>query len=292
MNAGINRLSIGLQSTDDKILKHLGRIHSYEEFTRNYKNAIDAGFENINIDIMSGLPGQTIQGFKDTLDKVVSLRPKHISAYSLIIEEGTPFYKIYGEGCLKDDSYPSLPSEEDEREIYHLTKEILGENGYKRYEISNYALEGYECGHNTGYWVRDDYLGLGLGASSLYRELRWKNTADFSQYLEADYVKAADTVLKETLSEPFEEKDVLSLCEISRLSKEESMSETMFLGLRLCRGVNLKEFIDTYDVDSESLYGDHIRRMKSENLLTEENGYLRLTEKGTDLANYVMQGFV
>ena len=152
--AGINRLSIGLQTTDDNLLKELGRIHTYEQFLETYEWAREAGFSNINVDIMSGLPNQTLEQYEETLCKILELSVEHISSYSLIVEEGTPFYKLYEEDKL------SLPSEETERQMYYRTGEILKEAGFNRYEISNYAKEGYECRHNVRYWVRENYLGL------------------------------------------------------------------------------------------------------------------------------------
>ena len=178
--AGINRLSFGLQSMNDEELKYLGRIHTAKQFLDNYQAARKAGFENINIDLMSALPGQTTDSWLDTLKKAAALEPEHLSAYSLIIEEGTPFWKLYGddrsgeadvEGIIADGgagqqgkaAIPALPDEDSEREMYHLTKRILAEQGYERYEVSNYARKGFECRHNLMYWRRKDYLGLGLG---------------------------------------------------------------------------------------------------------------------------------
>ncbi len=171
--AGFNRISIGLQSADDGLLKKLGRIHTYEQFLQTYSWSREAGFENINVDLMSALPGQTIDQYEDTLYRVLALRPEHISAYSLIVEEGTPFAGMELE----------LPSEELDRQMYQRTEEILKDFGYERYEISNYALPGRECRHNLVYWQRGAYLGLGLGASSFYDHTRYKNMSDLSVYL-------------------------------------------------------------------------------------------------------------
>ena len=157
--AGINRLSIGLQSANDDELKNLGRIHDYEQFLNTYKWAREAGFENVNVDLMSAIPGQTPESYRNTLEKIIELRPEHISAYSLIIEEGTPFYDMYGEGG-KEKMGEQLPDEDTEREMYYLTKQLLSENGYHRYEISNYSLEGFECEHNKSYWIGTEYLGF------------------------------------------------------------------------------------------------------------------------------------
>ena len=190
-NAGINRLSFGLQSMNDEELKYLGRIHTAKQFAENYQAARRVGFENINIDLMSALPGQTTASWMDTLNKAAAFEPEHLSAYSLIIEEGTPFWDLYGDdrsgeanadGIIADGgagqqgkaAIPALPDEDSERQMYHLTKRILAEKGYERYEISNYARKGFECRHNLIYWQRKDYLGLGLGAASMVGNRRFR----------------------------------------------------------------------------------------------------------------------
>jgi oxygen-independent coproporphyrinogen-3 oxidase len=178
--AGINRISIGLQSCNNEELKKLGRIHTYEEFEHSFIMARDAGFNNINIDIMSAIPDQTIASYKETLHKVVSLRPQHISAYSLIIEEGTPFFSEYGKGSKNENK---LPDEDTDREMYHLTKAYLKENGYERYEISNYARSEKECKHNIKYWNRDNYYGFGVSAASLVDNVRYTNISDIINYV-------------------------------------------------------------------------------------------------------------
>lgn len=195
---GVNRLSIGLQSVNDDELKMLGRIHAYEQFLITWEIVRRTGFENVNIDLISAIPGQTLRSWERTLRTVADLKPEHISAYSLIVEEGTPFYEQYGESAEErgqssrkhgsalsagQDCLPPLPDEDTEREIYKATEKILAEYGYHRYEVSNYAKEGYECRHNLGYWERKEYLGLGLGASSLISECRFHNTADMQNIL-------------------------------------------------------------------------------------------------------------
>lgn len=188
--AGINRLSIGLQSADDGELKLLGRIHTYRDFLQTYRWAQEAGFTNINLDIMSALPRQSVENYKKTLETVLSLRPQHISAYSLIVEEGTPFYEKYGQESEKlqatGEKQPDLPSEEEEREMYALTEKLLAAAGYHRYEISNYALPGRECRHNRVYWKRGNYVGFGLGAASMVENVRFENTRKMQEYL-AEY---------------------------------------------------------------------------------------------------------
>ena len=176
---GINRLSLGLQSSHESELKSLGRIHTYEDFVSCIRMAEEAGFDNINVDLMSGLPGQNVSSFEETLRKVCTLsnRIKHISAYSLIVEEETPFGQMYEDGKLE------LPDEEEDRRMYHMTSRILKEYGFERYEISNYARPGYECIHNIGYWTGVEYFAAGLDAASFYGHCRYSDTPDMEEYL-------------------------------------------------------------------------------------------------------------
>ena len=250
---GINRLSIGLQSALDEELKKLGRIHTFEEFLDTYKLAREEGFHNINIDLMSAIPGQTVESYEHTLRTVAEIKPEHISAYSLIIEEGTPFYERYGQGEHQEE----LPGEEDERRMYKMTKEILAQYGYERYEISNYAKKGYACQHNLGYWERAEYLGIGRGASSLMDNQRWIQG---------------------------EEKE--------EIDRQGQMEEFMFLGLRKMEGVSYAVFEKAFGCTIESVYHEVIRRMKEMGLMEDADGYLRLTERGIDLSNYVMSEFL
>ena len=194
--AGVNRLSIGLQSVNDEELRLLGRIHTYEEFREAYHLARANGFSNINVDMISAIPGQTVESWEKTLKQVIALNPEHVSAYSLIIEEGTPFYQLYEKDAEKRDAGEEpelLPSEEEERAMYELTGSVLKENGYLHYEISNYAKPGRECRHNLGYWQRKDYLGFGLGASTLLNPVRYKIPEDICDYLyqERDFYRVA-----------------------------------------------------------------------------------------------------
>ena len=264
--AGINRLSIGLQTTDDSLLKELGRIHTYEQFLETYEWAREAGFSNINVDIMSGLPNQTLEQYEETLCKILELGVEHISSYSLIVEEGTPFYKLYEEDKL------SLPSEETERQMYYRTGEILKEAGFNRYEISNYAKEGYECRHNVRYWVRENYLGLGLGASSMVENTRFKNTEWLDEYL---------------LENKFMEKT-----EVQNLTPNECMEEFMFLGLRMTKGISKKAFSETFGVAVETVYREVLERLKEQKLIAEEGDLLFLTEYGLDVSNRVWVEFL
>ena len=273
VQAGFNRLSMGLQSADDRELQLLGRIHNFTQFLESYDLARKAGFENINVDLMSALPGQTLKSWQNTLQKVTALRPEHISAYSLIIEEGTPFYERFAEDerIREEGGHPQLlPEEAIERQMYELTQRFLHTKGYERYEISNYAKPGSECRHNCGYWTRKDYLGLGLGASSLVGHQRFQNTSDLKEYLEQEY----HHIHTETLD------------------KKSEMEEFMFLGLRLMTGISRQQFEKTFQITLDSVYGEVLRKLKSEQLIEEVAGYVRLTEHGIDVSNYVLSEFL
>lgn len=272
-NAGINRLSIGLQSADDEELKQLGRIHTWETFQKTYGLAGEAGFTNINVDVMSALPGQHMESYRDTLRKILALvpRPGHISAYSLIVEEGTPFARMQQEGRLP------VPDEDEERLMYTQTAEMLGAAGYGRYEISNYARPGYECRHNCGYWRRVNYVGFGIGAASLVDNVRFCNGSNLQNYLKNPIgCRGGEHIL----------------------SVEEQMEEFMFLGLRMTDGVAGKDFLDAFGKEPEKIYGDVIVRNVQDGLLVRyrdaASGEMRiaLTPKGLDLSNYVMAQFL
>ena len=263
--AGITRLSIGLQSTDNEELRLLGRIHTYEEFEENYRLARELGFDNINIDLMSALPGQCLDNWLVTLKKVIELNPEHISAYSLILEEGTPFFKKYKEEDQDEDL---------DRDIYAKTKECLELAGYYRYEISNYAKKGFECKHNSSYWTRVEYLGMGLGSSSLIHNERYHNEDKL-----IDYMKLST--------------DYNSLRrDIDRLSVSQQMEEFMFLGLRMSIGVNKEDFKREFGKNIETIYGDVINQSISKGLLFFEGNQIYLSDKGIDLSNMVMSGFL
>ena len=268
-NAGINRLSIGLQSANNDELKLLGRIHTYEEFLQTYTNARNAGFENINIDLMSALPGQSCEDWIDNVQKVLALKPEHISAYSLIVEEGTPLYDNL-------DSYPQLPSEEEDREMYQETKKILALNGYERYEVSNYAKKGFECKHNIVYWQRDNYVGFGLGAASMVENMRWSNTSDMKKYLEYNNDNG-DSSIKE---------------DVHKLSKEECMEEFMFLGLRMTKGVRKKAFFELFGNTIEEIYGNVINKWEMQEMLVQNKEYVFFTDKGIDVSNVILADFL
>ena len=270
---GINRLSIGMQSVKDENLKVLGRIHNFEQLLEAYQLSREAGFTNINLDLMSSLPSQTKEKWEEELQKTVELNPEHISAYQLIIEEGTPFYEKY-------DAHPELlPNEEESRAIYQTTKRILEANGYMQYEISNYARDGYECRHNVGYWIRRDYLGFGIGAASLIDNVRFQNEKSLGAYL----------------AHPLESRE-----EEQTLTVQDRMEETMFLGLRLTRGVSCVDFAEQYGRTVEEVYGEVIARNVADGLLTvterkenqKKDRFLALTKRGLDLSNYVMAQFL
>ncbi len=266
--AGINRLSIGLQSAKDEELKTLGRIHTFQQFLDTYENAVRAGFTNINVDVMSGLPAQGLSDYMETLQRVLELQPMpaHISAYSLIVEEGTAFGRLEEQGELV------LPDEDCEREMYWQTERLLKQKGYEHYEISNYGKPGFFCRHNCGYWKRTDYLGLGIGAASLVKNTRFSNIASLEKYI----------------AEP-----LAAQGEMQKLTKEAQMEEFMFLGLRMLGGVSKRSFYECFDVALEEVYAKVVQKNINEGLL-EERGedFLALTPKGIDISNYVMAQFL
>ncbi len=269
--AGINRISIGLQSTDDAELQKLGRIHSYSDFLRSYELVRAAGFRNVNIDLMSALPGQTPAGWRNTLKKVLRLKPEHISAYSLIVEPGTPFYSRYGGG----EGQGELPGEEAEREMYADALTILREQGYRRYEISNYAKPGFQCRHNIGYWTGAEYLGAGLGASSMILNHRYHSETDLSAYLKVR--------MHEDLTPLYQD--------LEALTAEDRMEEFMYLGLRMTRGVSGAEFYERFGKNMFDVFETPIRKNVVLKLLERNASELRLTEQGIDVSNRVFADF-
>lgn len=275
--AGINRLSIGVQSLQENELQALGRIHSTEDFFQTYSMAIKSGFNNINIDLMSAIPEQTLESCQDTLRQLLSLDrpPSHISAYSLIIEEGTPFY----------ENTPVLPDEEMDRLFYKITNDILKAARYHRYEISNYAREGCECRHNRVYWERGEYLGFGIGAASLMQETRFSNIRDLQTYLKLLSGEAADGPSTGQLTEHLRQ-------EVSHLTEREQMEEFMFLGLRLTEGVSQKHFFKTFGKKFTDVYPGISEKLIREGLLVQEGDRLKLTELGLDVSNRVMAEFL
>lgn len=287
--AGINRLSIGLQSANDEELRCLGRIHDYKTFLKTYELARKTGFQNINIDLMSAIPGQSEQSYRETLTKVMTLQPEHISAYSLILEEGTWFFDHQKE--------LDFPSEDEDRILYELTDRMLSNKGYHRYEISNYAKEGYECLHNKVYWQRGDYLGLGLGAASMVEEVRWSNKRAMEEYRETvnnwtgkHHDQEWNVAEQENLNT--EQRAMTRLGEnVEYLTREEQMEEFMFLGLRLTKGVSRQAFEQKFGVDIEEIYGEVLAKLQQEGLILAK-GYIRLTSYGMDISNYAMSQFL
>lgn len=267
-NCGINRLSMGLQSVRNSNLKLLGRIHTFEEFLESFRLAREAGFQNINLDLISSLPGQTKESWAEELETAAKLSPEHISVYQLILEEGTPFYEAYA-------GHPELlPDEEMSRAIYETTEEVLGEYGFHQYEISNYAKEGRECRHNLKYWERGDYLGLGLGAASMVRNMRMSNTGDMNTYLE----KCKEPKTMRT--------------DVQFLEEPQQIEEFMFLGLRKTRGISKKEFRRIFGRDIELVYEKALEKLLSNGMLLEKKDRLYLSKEGVLLSNTVLSEFL
>ena len=296
--AGCSRLSLGLQSADDTLLKTLGRIHTWETFLREYHEARGAGFDNISVDLMYGLPGQTLAVWKDTLEKVTALAPEHLSAYSLIIEEGTPFWERYHEDDetkKRGDRTLFLPDEDEEDRMLEMLKFSLRDIGMHRYEISNYARPGRESRHNTGYWLRREYAGFGLGASGQIGKIRYRNQSSLTEYLkgvsepEKNYRKPDPEGLQEE-GVPGAEHPLWE--EVTVLTREDEIAETMILGLRLTEGVDLQRFEETFSVRAEDLFAKEITMFRREGLLELAGHHLRLTDSGFDVSNLVMRSFL
>lgn len=267
-SCGINRLSMGLQSVRNSNLKLLGRIHTFEEFLESFYLAREAGFQNINVDLISSLPGQTKESWTEELETTAKLSPEHISVYQLILEEGTPFYEEYA-------AHPErLPDEEVSRAIYETTEEVLGNYGFHQYEISNYAKEGRECCHNLKYWERGDYLGLGLGAASMVRNIRMSNTGDMKTYLE----KCREPKTMRT--------------DVQFLEEPQQIEEFMFLGLRKTRGISKKEFRRVFGRDIELVYEKALEKLLSGGMLLEKKDRLYLSKEGVLLSNAVLSEFL
>jgi len=264
----INRVSIGLQSTFEHHLKQLSRKHTYEDFLATYRGVQKAGIENINIDVMFGLPNQTMDEWRQTLETVVALNPKHISAYGLIIEEHTPFFRLYENGMLH------LPDEKLERRMYHYTEEFLREHDIFQYEVSNYAKKGFESRHNLSYWIDLNYIGVGLGAASYIYGNRYKNTEDIKLYIEqSSHINRIRTLTSEG-------------------SQQQRLEEAIFLGLRLTQGISLEHINRIYNYPFESVYKVPFEKYMNLGCLEVVNGFLRLTSKGVDVSNQVFSDFL
>lgn len=270
--AGINRISFGLQSVHEKELRTLGRIHSYTDFLESFRMAKEAGFRNINIDLMFAIPGQTIDSWQQTLHVAAKLGATHISAYSLIIEEGTPFYAAYQEDLERRErgGIPRLlPAEETEAQMYADAVQVLREYGYERYEISNFAKEGFACRHNEGYWTGVFYAGFGLGAASYIENRRFVKTRLLEEYLKGDFSKQ----------------------EQEFLSEQERMAEFMILGLRRTKGISKEEFQRRFQKALPDEYRKVIDNYKEKGLLMEEGDWIAFTERGILLSNLVLAYF-
>ncbi|WP_195466427.1 radical SAM family heme chaperone HemW [Clostridium perfringens] len=265
---GVNRISMGLQAKQDNLLKGLGRIHNYKTFKENFLLAKKVGFNNINVDLMFGLPNQSLNEWEETLREIISLEPAHISAYSLIIEEGTTFYNLYENDKLK------LPTEEEERKMYHLAKEILEENGFNQYEISNYAKEGKECRHNLAYWNMDNWIGVGSASASYINGKRIKNISSVEEYINS--IKDKGEAVEEIINN----------------SKNDNMEEFMFMGLRKINGIDENEFKNRFSMNINDVYGEILNKYIGEGLLIRESGRIFLSEKGIEISNVIMADFL
>lgn len=263
-SCGINRLSIGLQTTNNNLLKQIGRIHTYEEFLETYNMAKEVGFENINVDLMLGLPNQTIKDLKDSLEKVIRLGATHISVYSLIVEEGTVISK------LLDEEKIELPSEETEREMYWYVKNTLELNGYKHYEISNFAKENKYSKHNMNCWKQEEYIGLGVAAHSYLNDTRFSNANNIE-----DYINNVE-------NKEIEEAQTL----------EDKQNEFMLLGLRMLNGVDIASFKQKFGQNPIYLYRDRLNKLVEDGLVVIDLNHIKLTNKGLDLANLVFEEFI
>lgn len=266
---GINRLSLGLQSADNRELEQLGRIHNYEQFIANYKLSREAGFRNINVDIMAALPGQNLQSFGRTLAKVVDLNPEHLSVYSLMVEEETELSRM-------PELLAALPSEKTERRMYTYTGTVLAGMGYEHYEISNYARPGFACLHNQVYWTGGEYLGLGLGAASYWNGIRFENTRDMQEYLSEWKNGDINDIRRNQIMD----------------TKRSRMEEFMFLGLRRMQGISREEFMRRFGISIDEVYGKVIASYVEQGYLVWQQEFLRLTDKGIDVSNYIMADFL
>ena len=273
LNAGINRISIGVQSLDNDVLKTIGRVHNRDEAIAAIKLAKTIGFENINIDLMFGLPDQSYENWINTLSEAIELKPNHISFYTLQLEEDTPFYKAYKEGAI------DLPEESLNNKMYHSAIKILKENGFNHYEISNSAKGGYECLHNLKYWSMAEYMGIGLGASSFMRGYRAKNVTDIEEFY--DHID--------------EEYSSLDATEFHKETIEEAYGIYVFTGLRTTEGINLELFQENFGKSFEDVFPeklDYIKKLAEDGYVIYDSAVFALTEKGIDISNQIMCEFV
>ncbi|PKM50818.1 MAG: coproporphyrinogen III oxidase [Firmicutes bacterium HGW-Firmicutes-7] len=265
---GINRISLGLQTVNDERLQHLGRIHTFKEFVQNYNMLREVGYDNINVDLIFGLPNQTIEEWQVTIDQIITLNPEHISVYGLIIEEDTKYYKQFQQKLW------TLPEEEEERDMYWYASQTLSEHGYNHYEISNYSKQDYSCKHNKVYWTLGNYIGMGLGAASYYENNRMDNIRNIQDYI------AAQGNLDQVIANKYES------------SLKAQKEEFLFLGLRLFEGISKQIYYKKFNEKLEDLYGEVIDELLKQELLVEEGDRLRLTNRGMDISNYVLAHFI
>ena len=268
--SGINRISIGLQSTKDKLLKEIGRVHNFEQFKSSYNNIKNAGFNNINVDLMIGLPGQNIKDVNKSLEEVINLNLPHISVYSLILEEKTKLFKEFEQDNLK------LPDEELERKMYWFVKEKLEEKGFVQYEISNYSKIGKESKHNLNCWNQNEYLGIGISAHSFFNNIRFSNTENLKEYINNIY------------NEDYKNNQIIH--EI--LSLEDKKKEFMILGLRKIEGVEIKKFKERFCENPIFIFKNQINKLVLKNLIEIDGDFIKLTNKGLDFANIVWEEFI
>ncbi|MGX4600862.1 radical SAM family heme chaperone HemW [Faecalimicrobium sp. JNUCC 81] len=265
---GVNRLSIGLQAVQDYHLKSIGRIHTYDEFEKNYKDALEVGFNNINIDLMYALPNQTFEDWKESLEKIVSLNPSHISAYSLILEEGTKLYEMY------ENNEFNVIDEDTDINMYNYTINYLKSNGYNQYEISNYAKDKCECEHNILYWKCNHYIGLGPGASGYINDFRYKNVESLKEYHEKLFLN----------DKPIESKENLTI--------DDKSKEKIFMGLRMNEGIKFKDFKEEFNINFKAKYSKKIKKLKERKLINEDITGIRLTQKGREISNSIFIEFI
>lgn len=285
---GFNRISFGVQSFCDEELRELGRVHDSARAMAALETARGAGFTNVNLDLMSAIPGQTLESYRENLETAISLRPTHISAYSLILEEGTPFFEKYKEGM------GPLPDEDTEREMYELTECVLSEAGYHRYEISNYALPGYECRHNCGYWERREYVGFGLGAASLLGHKRITVTGDLGVYITREKAERLGEV---DITRTSPNSYLVDITQSTHLSGTDEISEFMFLGMRMMRGVRNSDFRSAFRADIMDYFAQPLEKLIRQGLVTRtetEDGDIvfGLTKRGIDVSNVVFAEFL
>ena len=287
-NLGINRLSIGLQSTQDKLLKQIGRIHTYSEFLQTYKLAREIGFKNINIDLMIGLPNQSIEDIKETVENIINLNPEHISVYSLIVEQGTKIAELIDSGDLK------LPDEDLERMEYSYVKNKLELAGFNQYEISNFAKENYYSKHNVNCWKQKEYIGFGISAHSYFENIRFSNTEDFNKYIDSGYSDFEKFNIKNLLKNincsELEEETIIENQELSRANIIKYI-ELESKGLKTIH-VSISEFKQKFGENPIYLFRESLSKLVEEELIKIDLDNIFLTRKGLDLANLVWEEFV